>query len=907
GAWRKVVELCEELLAQIEEPRERAEMMIYLAEVAYYQLDKRAAAVSWLESAVESDVDFEPPLLWLQKLYREDDNWQAEMKLLGRHAHSSASLATRTSALVRMAELAEQRSNDSGEALEYLNQALDEVFRSFPAFEQIVRILRDRSEWAALETQYRKMISRSKSLTYSLNRQLGEIQDRGRVERQPQREVEVTSTIRIAADLAEAIPQSIEIADALFHRIEDPTGRDSRATFEGMTGAVDEEQSVSQTQGAVDEGASVDGASAAGAATSDVISGVDDTLEPASKTTESAKPSDRLETRAETPESDANPVPADEPSKFSEAATDELSVSTAEESIDGEESDSAPPRRPASVVQSGEHVIVAPPESDPDTPREDASELPRADWAAIEPTQPAIAVDGAASKPPTQGGVELRSRVHWEARLPTHPRVDIAEVSDAKRASLYQQLDEQRERGDVEGSMDTLEALERLESDPHDRVFLAIELAELAQGALEHVGRAEAALMRVLENDPDNLVVLERLLQLYLLTEDKPAAIDCLLRLIQIEEDKPRRAELRTALGQLYAASDELTRAISSFGKALLDDPDNERAHELLNDVVEMHGDWHKLEEVYLALLSAPEILNPDRLFALNLATGDLYRTRLMNLERAAHHFELCIAAQPQSLDLRESLCELYEILGLADERFLERSIEHQRLVLSLDPLRESTLHGLLESQRNVGALDAAFRVGQLLAATGRASEAERAFLNEHARLDLPTFRHAFTDEQFAQGLVPVGMDTRINRLMALISRLEYRFVPVQTPSGARVLGYGHQFRHVLQEISPLFERMPPEVFKCDGDELRAIGKPIALIVGQSLLSTPDLKRWGFLIGRALCHLRPEFFLLSYGADAARNCIAAAVNFAVGGERVTDTSQSLRFFDHFDRLGIEER
>lgn len=218
GAWRKVVELCEELLAQLEEPRERSELMVYIAEVAYYQLDQRAGAISWLESAVDAASDFGFPLRWLQKLYREDDNWQAEMKLLAHYANSDAPATTRVGALHRMAEIAEQRNADRAEAIDYLNQALDETFRAFPAFDQLVRILREGHEWDRLETQYRKMIARSKSLTYSLNRQLGEVQERLRNAQKSVREVEVTSTIRLSADLVDAVPQSIEIADSLFQK-----------------------------------------------------------------------------------------------------------------------------------------------------------------------------------------------------------------------------------------------------------------------------------------------------------------------------------------------------------------------------------------------------------------------------------------------------------------------------------------------------------------------------------------------------------------------------------------------------------------------------------------------------------------------------------------------------------------
>lgn len=127
-------------------------------------------------------------------------------------AEGSDPLVT-ASAFCRLAEL-QREGGERERAIEAFGAALDVLFGRFSAFDRQLELLREQGDWDAIEGQYRKMIQRSKTLTYGLTERLREAHREAEQDESIGDSINSPGRVILDPELAEkAIPQTIIVGD----------------------------------------------------------------------------------------------------------------------------------------------------------------------------------------------------------------------------------------------------------------------------------------------------------------------------------------------------------------------------------------------------------------------------------------------------------------------------------------------------------------------------------------------------------------------------------------------------------------------------------------------------------------------------------------------------------------------
>lgn len=269
---------------------------------------------------------------------------------------------------------------------------------------------------------------------------------------------------------------------------------------------------------------------------------------------------------------------------------------------------------------------------------------------------------------------------------------------------------------------------------------------EIAQLATERVKKPELCVELwdiVLENDPEDVVALAALVQLYERARDYEKLCDVLERVVPVTYDEKERINYLTKLGQI--AGDRLKdddRAAEAYRQLLILSPEDRRAQEQLKKRYVTLGKWDELEtffaesqnwDEFIRLLESNEARaesNEQRIGMLQKA-AELWMTQKGKPDRAARSLEKILSIDANNLEAAERLVPIYESAnnpkGLAG--VIEVKLHHvhdpaERLALLLTVAgiyeeklrdRKAALSKLIEAVAiepgNASTLDAAERV----------------------------------------------------------------------------------------------------------------------------------------------------------------------------------------------------
>ncbi|MBW2260677.1 MAG: tetratricopeptide repeat protein [Deltaproteobacteria bacterium] len=224
-------------------------------------------------------------------------------------------------------------------------------------------------------------------------------------------------------------------------------------------------------------------------------------------------------------------------------------------------------------------------------------------------------------------------------------------------------------------------------------VEASIKLADLLVGEDRDVTEVAETLQGVLDRDPDNKAVLERMASLYRKSGDLKSARDAMQRLASLEEDPGKRAALLVDQAEIvhlegggHDASFEL------LGKALDEDPGSERAIGLLCDVLGRASKWKLLTDELNAHL---ERIDEDDLEVRSLILTQLssiYQDHLEDDRKAAATLEQAFELDPSCGETGRRLVD-----GMAATDRLEEALEVGQRMLEDAPLCFEVLPRLVE------------------------------------------------------------------------------------------------------------------------------------------------------------------------------------------------------------------
>lgn len=474
---------------------------------------------------------------------------------------------------------------------------------------------------------------------------------------------------------------------------------------------------------------------------------------------------------------------------------------------------------------------------------------------------------------------------------------------------------------------DALESLlERTGEEDH--ASLRLQLGDIYRDHLDQPRRALAEYTAAAAATPDDHAALQRKLDTATELGDWSVAVDTIEHFASTEADDNRRGTYLHAAAVVYrdelraldTAAETFEAALDAFFAECPVGADLTRSLRTFAELDTLHTQrraWEDQADAYQRMIARLPAGHPV-LVELWHALGEVYRSRLDDLNMAATAFEAARALEPDHVERRAILAELYQIARDEDAA----AHEHHAMLVR-EPGRADSYRALEQLYRAAGNMDQAWCAARALVFLDRAEPAdEDLFERYHA--------HAFADmkgctltPEMHEQLVPHNTGGTISLAMALVRpvaanlrpniwrvRTEQR-IDVELDRTPRVRMIAHVAAALGVDLPDLYDQAKKAGTLAFGlhrtrDETRTV---IALRGDHMRASEVSA---AFHAGRALCLLDPTR-VLTTAFEAAE--LDAVLNWIVGrpddskltSELTRSAQKVLRPDQHEQLLRIQRR
>ncbi|MDH3653775.1 MAG: tetratricopeptide repeat protein [Myxococcales bacterium] len=437
--------------------------------------------------------------------------------------------------------------------------------------------------------------------------------------------------------------------------------------------------------------------------------------------------------------------------------------------------------------------------------------------------------------------------------------------------ALEAMVDLQAAEGDWDSVVEYKKRILDVADEPSVRAALLIELGDLWQEKLGNPDAAAEAYTESLDLEPQNHVVLHKLLVAYQAAERWSEAIDVIERVSELEERDEAKAKYMYTTGVILRDKlEDEDAALERFNDALDLDSTQLKPFEAVNKLLNQRKDWKALERAYRKMLH--RIINEgntDLEHNLWHTLGIIYRDRQRNFDAAAESFQMAAGLKPDDAVEHQILAELYATMP---EKTAEAIAEHQWLLTS-DPNRLDSYRALYKLYFDARAYDKAWCIARTLTHFKKADEEQQKFYQQYKqdREIRPTAR--LSNENWVKDLMHVDQDIYISKIMEVIAPVVRASIAVPdkklnlhkrkpedlaNPS----LALARQFKlaqDLLNVTIPVRLFIQKELSGALRDEARS--NPPAIITGYTLLSGYRPIDLAFVCGRHLTYYRGEHFI----------------------------------------------
>jgi tetratricopeptide (TPR) repeat protein len=413
--------------------------------------------------------------------------------------------------------------------------------------------------------------------------------------------------------------------------------------------------------------------------------------------------------------------------------------------------------------------------------------------------------------------------------------------------------------------------LQAVTEDPLARLALLTQVGDawVAAGELHSAERAYREAVRI---DPGSKAVLTKLLKVYLTDEKWEPACEVLGLLANSEPDATRKAYYMFTIGTLFR--DQLSspsKALEFFNAALDSDPfyGDGQAFEAIDKLVTEARDWNTQEREYRRMLARIAKLDTPKAetmkFVLAQALGEIYRSRIGDLDKAIDAFRLALGMQPDNESLMSSLAELYERQGIDGPELITL---HQQ-ILAVKPLKVDSYHTLYNAYRRNKDFDKAWCVSSVLTFVQRQTPEEDQYFKRYYTPQVPRAKRGISDDLWNL-LVHPDADPMISGIFGIIApalREEYSNDLKRWNINKR------RDKLELSQPMPLttmltyvFERLgvsPMAVYTTSAFDGLFNGnmEPPSLVAGGNLLQGRSERELAFICSKMVTTCRPEYYL----------------------------------------------
>jgi len=484
--------------------------------------------------------------------------------------------------------------------------------------------------------------------------------------------------------------------------------------------------------------------------------------------------------------------------------------------------------------------------------------------------------------------------------------------------ALQAMVDLQTAEGDWESVVQYKKRILDVADEPSARAKLLVELGDLWHEKLENPDGAAEAFTESLDIEPDNHVVLHKLLVAFQAAGRWSEAIDIIERVCGLEERDEAKAKYTYTIGVILRDKlEDEDAALERFNEALDFDSTQLKPFEAVNKLLNERKDWKALERAYRKMLH--RIINQgntDLEHNLWHTLGIIYRDRQRNFDAAAESFQMAAGLKPDNAVEHEILAELYATMP---DRTEEAIAEHQWL-LAADPNRLDSYRALYKLYFDARAYDKAWCIARTLTYFQKADEEQQKFYQQYKQDREIQPKTRLTNENWVKDLMHADQDLYISKIMEVIAPAVRASLAVTdkklnlhkrkpedlaNPS----LALARQFKlaqDVLNVSIPVRLFIQKELSGALRDESRS--NPPAIITGYTLLSGYRPVDLAFVCGRHLTYYRGEHFIRTmYSSHTElRTLLLAAMRVAgMGGGDASVESTAKQLAKHMDQARLD--
>ncbi len=418
---------------------------------------------------------------------------------------------------------------------------------------------------------------------------------------------------------------------------------------------------------------------------------------------------------------------------------------------------------------------------------------------------------------------------------------------------------------DWEGAIRYKRELQAIKADPLEKLAIHIEIGDLYKEKLDDVDNAIAAYRDALTVRPDSLAAHIKLLEIFIASKRYDAAVDTLHKLMEISPDNEKKASYALAIAVIYR--DELgdtEKALDYFNRTLDLHPDRVEAFKYVDEMLTRAKDWKNQAKAYTRMIQRIRGQNKrDLEFMLYKNLGEIYRSRIRNVEYAVPAYQLAAQLRPEDPQVHEILAELY-----SSQNNLDKAAEEHRALLRVQPDRVESYRALKSMYLDTRQYDRAWCVTGVLVMLNQADESERQFFHQYRAPSIKVARRSLDLALWRDNVYAEGQDFLLGQIFQIMyqavgDRLGAKDLKDVGIKKRDELNLAKQkdlmFVNVLKSVARVLGIAPPHVYLSE----RAVGVriegtlPPIMVIGADMLQGKSEAEMSFILGKFLTYFHP--------------------------------------------------
>lgn len=477
----------------------------------------------------------------------------------------------------------------------------------------------------------------------------------------------------------------------------------------------------------------------------------------------------------------------------------------------------------------------------------------------------------------------------------------VIELQPNDTACLADLADLMAQHKDWEGVIRYLRQLADLLTDELEKWKVLISIGDVYRQNLHDLDSAIKAYNEALDVLPYSKSALAKLLEIHINAKAFSEAINVLTHLVQVEDNPQRKANYLFTIATIYRTElNEPDIALDYYEQCLDCYPEKLEAFRAIDEILTASKNWEALEAAYRRMVERVRRKGMEKVeLSLYKGLGEIYRSRLKNLELAASSYELAAKLKMDDIQTHEILAQLYATLGSN-----EKAVAEHRWLVYLDPDRLESYRQMAEIFRRMGLNDDCWFCMAVLNIRGKLTPQEKEWFQAKRPSGLVTARRSLDGNLWTQTVFSKAEDVHIGEVFQTIYTAIGGLMQGKDPKefGLRKkdeldLSAKTLFSTVFAHVSNLLGISPPRVYLSErsfGMRIEATIPPV-IVIGKDMLQGKSEKELAFVIAKNLTYFHPMHLLAAcYASPALKMLYDVAVKF-VHPEAQVDAASDPQF------------